>query len=130
MLRHRVPRNDNRGDHPRVVTVFLAMTTVGIIPRLSRRSFNDNPQEPRGCHREAPRQRDVAISWRTRRPAYTSFWFFIGRFLTGFPVAAKIAFITAGAMTQIVGSPTPPQKSWVGASTLSTFGMSASFNTG
>jgi hypothetical protein len=42
---------------------------------------------------------------------YTSFTFFSGRLRTGLPVAAKIAFITAGAATQIVGSPTPPQKS-------------------
>lgn len=30
---------------------------------------------------------------------------------TGLPVAAKIAFSTAGTTTQMVGSPTPPQKS-------------------
>ena len=42
---------------------------------------------------------------------YTSFTFFSGRLRTGLPVAAKIAFITAGATTQMVGSPTPPQKS-------------------
>src|SRR5262245_50897646 len=42
---------------------------------------------------------------------YTSFTFFSGRLRTGLPVAAKIAFSTAGAATQIVGSPTPPQKS-------------------
>ena len=37
--------------------------------------------------------------------------FLSGRLRTGLPVAAVIAFITAGATTQIVGSPTPPQKS-------------------
>ena len=42
---------------------------------------------------------------------HTTFRFFSGRERTGFPVAAKIAFITAGAITQMVGSPTPPQKS-------------------
>jgi hypothetical protein len=42
---------------------------------------------------------------------YTSFTFLSGRLRTGLPVAAKIAFITAGVTTQIVGSPTPPQKS-------------------
>ena len=42
---------------------------------------------------------------------YTSFTFFSGRLRTGLPVAAKIAFITEGATTQIVGSPMPPQKS-------------------
>jgi hypothetical protein len=34
-----------------------------------------------------------------------------GRSRTGLPVAAKIAFNTAGPTTQMVGSPTPPQKS-------------------
>jgi hypothetical protein len=43
--------------------------------------------------------------------AYTSRWFFSGRLRTGFPVAAWMALSTAGATTQIVGSPTPPQKS-------------------
>jgi hypothetical protein len=42
---------------------------------------------------------------------YTSLTFFSGRLRTGLPVAAKIAFITDGATTQMVGSPTPPQKS-------------------
>src|SRR5262245_60912102 len=45
------------------------------------------------------------------RRRYTSFTFLSGRLRTGLPVAAKIAFITAGVTTQIVGSPTPPQKS-------------------
>ena len=40
---------------------------------------------------------------------YTSFTFLSGRLRTGLPVAAWIAFITAGVTTQIVGSPTPPQ---------------------
>jgi hypothetical protein len=44
-------------------------------------------------------------------PRYTSFTFFSGSSRTGLPVAAWIAFITAGATTQMVGSPTPPQKS-------------------
>jgi hypothetical protein len=57
---------------------------------------------------------------------YTSFTFFSGRLRTGLPVAAKIAFSTAGAATQIVGSPTPPQKSLVGTITVSTLGNSAS----
>ena len=48
---------------------------------------------------------------RGSRLPYTSFTFFSGRLRTGLPVAAKIAFITAGATTQMVGSPTPPQKS-------------------
>jgi hypothetical protein len=42
---------------------------------------------------------------------HTSFTFFSGKLRTGLPVAAKIAFITEGVTTQMVGSPTPPQKS-------------------
>ena len=42
---------------------------------------------------------------------YANFTFFSGRLRTGLPVAAKIAFSTAGATTLMVGSPTPPQKS-------------------
>ena len=40
-----------------------------------------------------------------------------------FPVAAKIALSTAGAATEIVGSPTPPQKPPEGMMMLSTFGI-------
>jgi hypothetical protein len=43
--------------------------------------------------------------------AYANFAFFSGRLRTGLPVAAKIALRTAGVITQMVGSPTPPQKS-------------------
>ena len=42
---------------------------------------------------------------------YVSFTFFSGRVRTGLPVAAWIALSTAGVVTQMVGSPTPPQKS-------------------
>ena len=48
---------------------------------------------------------------RVRKFYYANFIFFSGRLRTGLPVAAKIAFRTAGATTLIVGSPTPPQKS-------------------
>ena len=51
---------------------------------------------------------------------------FNGRVRTGLPVADAMAFSTAGATTQIVGSPTPPQKSLVGTTTVSIFGMSLS----
>lgn len=40
------------------------------------------------------------------------------------PVAAKIAFRTAGAATETVGSPMPPQKSPDGITIVSTFGIS------
>ena len=41
------------------------------------------------------------------------------------PVAAKIALSTAGAATEMVGSPTPPQKSLDGITIVSTFGISS-----
>ena len=45
------------------------------------------------------------------RRGQTNLTSFSGKLRTGLPVAAKIALSTAGATTQIVGSPTPPQKS-------------------
>src|SRR5436190_333254 len=57
---------------------------------------------------------------------YTSLTCLSGRLRTGLPVAAKIALSTAGVTTQIVGSPTPPQKSPDGTITVSTVGISAS----
>jgi len=45
------------------------------------------------------------------RDVYTSLTFFNGKLRTGRPIAAWIALSTAGAVTQMVGSPTPPQKS-------------------
>src|SRR6266478_3862182 len=60
-----------------------------------------------------------------QRYAFNSFTFLSGRLRTGLPVAAAIALSTEGATTQIVGSPTPPQKSYVGTMTVSTFGISA-----
>ena len=62
---------------------------------------------------------------RRARKVYTSLTFFSGRLRTGVPVAAKIAVRTAGVTTQIVGSPTPPQKSYDDTITVSTFGISA-----
>src|SRR5262249_26200235 len=56
---------------------------------------------------------------------YTSLTFLSGKLRTGLPVAAKIALRTAGVTTEIVGSPTPPQKSWLGTITVSTLGISA-----
>jgi len=52
-------------------------------------------------------------------------WFFSGNERIRLPVALKNALSTAGAATQIVGSPTPPQKPSLGMMTASTFGMSA-----
>ena len=53
-----------------------------------------------------------------------------GKFLSGLPSAAEIALMIAGPTTQIVGSPTPPQKSIVGTSTDSTLGTWASLSSG
>jgi hypothetical protein len=47
----------------------------------------------------------------SERQRYTSFTFLSGRLRIGLLVAAKMALSTAGATTQMVGSPTPPQKS-------------------
>ncbi len=61
------------------------------------------------------------------RMAYTSVrpWFFNGTVRTRRPVAAKNAFRTAGAATQMVGSPTPPQNPPDGMMIDSTFGICA-----
>ena len=52
-------------------------------------------------------------------------WFFNGNERMRLPVAANNALSTAGAATQIVGSPTPPQKSPDGMTMVYTFGISA-----
>ena len=52
-------------------------------------------------------------------------WFFSGRVRMRLPVAAKMAFSTAGAATAMVGSPTPPQKPPDGMTMVSTSGISA-----
>ena len=62
-----------------------------------------------GSHAEASFARVAERQHHRRR--YTSFTFLSGRLRIGLPVAAKTALSTAGATTQIVGSPTPPQKS-------------------
>src|SRR5207237_1959344 len=59
--------------------------------------------------------------------AYTSWmpWFFNGTERMRLPVALKNAFSTAGAATQIVGSPIPPQNPPDGITIDSTFGICA-----
>ncbi len=52
---------------------------------------------------------------------------FNGRSRMRLPVAAKIAFSTAGAATAIVGSPTPPQKPPDGITIVSTLGIASIF---
>jgi hypothetical protein len=78
--------------------------------RARVRSFRDNPMNI--LNQRAPRFPGAPAEIHVLgRRSYTSFTFLSGRLRTGLPVAAKIAFITAGVTTQIVGSPTPPQKS-------------------
>ena len=50
---------------------------------------------------------------------------FNGTWRTRLPVAANIAFNTAGAATAMVGSPTPPQNPPDGITMVSTAGISA-----
>src|SRR5438067_739723 len=52
--------------------------------------------------------------------AFFRLWFLTGKSRIRFPVAQNTAFITAGAATEIVGSPTPPQKPPDGTTTVST----------
>src|SRR3989442_14961773 len=52
-------------------------------------------------------------------------WFFSGNVRMRLPVAAKNALRTAGAATQIVGSPTPPQNPPDGMTIDSTLGICA-----
>ena len=65
----------------------------------------------------------------TRRPrsdqAVDRSWCLSGSWRMRLPVAAKIAFSTAGAATAIVGSPTPPQKPPDGMTMVSTTGISS-----
>src|SRR5712691_10122964 len=59
--------------------------------------------------------------------AIAMLWFFNGNERMRLPVALKYALSTAGAATQIVGSPTPPQAALPpdGMMIDSTFGISA-----
>ena len=54
----------------------------------------------------------------------------IGNSRMRLPVAAKIAFNTAGAATAMVGSPTPPQKPPEGTMSASTAGIASIRMTG
>jgi len=73
----------------------------------------------------APTDRQAMAAATARRTAYTIWmpWFFSGNVRMRLPVAAAIAFSTAGAATQIVGSPTPPQDPPDGMMIDSTLGI-------
>ena len=75
---------------------------AGIQMHKSFRWIPGSPAEALSGFGAAPRNDNVP---------YTSFTFFSGRLRTGLPVAAWMALSTAGVTTQMVGSPTPPQKS-------------------
>ena len=77
----------------------------GILHALGLAESPPHPDRIWRCDPTSPRKRGEVI----RR--YTSFTFLSGRLRIGLPVAAKTALSTAGATTQMVGSPTPPQKS-------------------
>ena len=99
---------------------MFGRSVVLIVRRLPRES-NDMAQHGRcygrGRQPAAPEKRHPRTNARGcqsvffGRPVQTSLTFFSGRLRTGLPVAAWMALSTAGATTQMVGSPTPPQKS-------------------
>jgi hypothetical protein len=78
----------------------------------------------RWCRRGTDHQRDRP---ECRAPDHVELrsWCRSGNVRMRWPVAAKIAFSTAGPATAIVGSPTPPQNPPDGTIIVSTFGMSA-----
>lgn len=71
---------------------------------VRRRAVNGEVEGHDRQTRESPCSRSGRVRWR-------------------FPVAAAMALRTAGAATQIVGSPTPPQNPPEGIRTVSTFGI-------
>jgi len=119
----------------------LAIRSVTVPARLSRGTGDvtgsmrdDTPSTPRRRQAAPPTRGRPRRSRRTRspRPGTSTFvytivmpWFFSGKVRMRLPVAAKNAFSTAGAATQIVGSPTPPQKPPDGMMIDSTFGICA-----
>lgn len=81
--------------------------------------------QPYGQRQYATRSHEAATGH-----AFLRSWFLSGNVRIRLPVAAKMAFNTAGAATAMVGSPTPPQKPPDGMMTVSTAGMSLIFTTG
>src|SRR5262249_53076897 len=99
-----------------------------------RCSVSERNREHDG-NRSRRRLRRTAFDLRRRRTSPNHaladnpiFWLLSGSVRTGLPVAANIALSTAGVTTEIVGSPTPPQKSIDGTTTVSTFGISTSLS--
>jgi hypothetical protein len=128
---HPVQEERRRGDtgHPRVTSPARRLAHLA-----ARRAEPHPPPRPRcrrRCARTSTRSPPSSISRRccearsTLLPPhargrelgaappqrYASLAFLSGKLRTGLPVAAWIALSTAGVTTQMVGSPTPPQKS-------------------
>jgi len=87
----------------RPFNTFCAHSAQNVHSNEQIRACADSGGRSRSQHSQFGRSSSIARQ--------TSFTFFSGRLRTGLPVAAWIAFSTAGVTTQIVGSPTPPQKS-------------------
>ncbi len=105
----------------RRITCFAVEWCWNGIPRYSKRQWCGCPC--RRNRRDGSRKRDHPSKSPLRRHHLLharSLRFLSGSDRTGLPVAAKMAFITAGAATMIVGSPTPPQKPPDGTVTVST----------
>ena len=88
----------------------VALHREGHHPARRRRGGEQDERHPRGAAQAQARRRSWCISGSERMR---------------FPVAAEMAFSTAGAATMIVGSPTPPQKPPDGMTIVSTCGISA-----
>ena len=84
---------------------------VGVGARYGAENTDPHPDATLARRVDPPRKGEGNRPSLPLPRTYTSFTFFSGRLRTGFPVAARIAFATAGMTTQMVGSPTPPQKS-------------------
>jgi hypothetical protein len=110
-------RYGSRARNPEPNTV-LSLSSLDSGPGASRRP-GMTEEGKRGRRPFGP----PPFSFRDRQ-ASSKPWFFSGNVRMRLPVAAKIAFSTAGAATKIVGSPTPPQKSLLGMMIDSTFGIS------
>jgi len=109
------------------VDIGRARTLRGLVPVAIVLSLSDEQGRPSS-------ELDPVLAKdriRSQRPEtwtdYTIWtpWFFSGNVRIRLPVAAKNALRTAGAATQIVGSPTPPQNPPDGMMIDSTFGICA-----
>jgi hypothetical protein len=153
--RLREPRADVRGEEGRRHAAFAPARDVDVTrfsadaevhPLLLERLRHvlvrvDDDRAPVQAHRalvevlaedrrpESGEEQDGGQNARRRAsspPAHASF---SGRFRRRFPVAAKTAFATAGAIGGVPGSPAPPAFSLLETMCTSTFGISSSRST-